>query len=130
MKHLSIKARVTLWYTTFMLIFMAVSVFCLLNIFSPTTPAISIIAAATTYIQPICLLLFFLSFVFGQFQTDNADNQQGNEKALCKRKFYIENQRVHQRRANSSNCRKNRINCTCLNTFAGFFQKIEISDDN
>lgn len=30
MKHLSIKARVTLWYTTFMLIFMAVSVFCLL----------------------------------------------------------------------------------------------------
>ena len=30
MKHLSIKARVTLWYTTFMLIFMAVAVFCLL----------------------------------------------------------------------------------------------------
>lgn len=30
MKHLSIKARVTLWYTTFMLIFMAVTVFCLL----------------------------------------------------------------------------------------------------
>lgn len=69
MKHLSIKARVTLWYTTFMLIFMAVTVFCLVLLSS----RISRRKTRETLSDVVTDTVSEVQFRYGQLDTEDID---------------------------------------------------------